>query len=250
MKKIIVFSPIFIFLIGFGLSVYAYILPGTYILKNMIENLGKAKRLEAVQEVIFYDGSPLGGGVEGMETVRYIFSDTFRSDLAYKSNERIHVVSKGEDLTISDQHISNVSEMWPDAYKDILLYRSWKSLEQQLLYRRINISVSSYGRFAGTPAYVVGATYPDETKPQVWFEKDSFHPIRWIVRTREEKGSGDTLEIRYEKWTQTDENWYPMHIVFYKNNIRVEEIKVKSITINPSFSKELFNIRRLKSMYQ
>jgi hypothetical protein len=137
-----------------------------------------------------------------------------------------------------------------DVYKEILLYRSQKSLERRLLFRRVSVSVSSYGRFEGKPAYVLGARYPDETKPQVWFKKDSLQPFRWILRTRNEEGSGEKLEIRYLEWQETNKNWYPMHIEFYKNDILIKEINVKSVKINPSFSKELFNIRRLKSVYR
>jgi hypothetical protein len=248
LKKYFIFSFVLIFSIGFYMCVHAYILPGKYILQNMIKNLGKAKRIEVSQEVIFYDGGPLGGGGEAMEAVKYVFSDMFRSDMTYKSKQRIHIVSKDEDLTIDDGSISTPSETWLDAYKDILLYRSKKTLEQRLLFRRVSVSVSSYGRFEGKPMYVLGVKYPDETKPQVWFMKDTFQPFRWILRTRNEKGSGDTLEIRYLEWRETDENWYPMHIEFYKNDILVKEINVKSIKINPFFPKEIFNIRRLSSV--
>ena len=244
-RKYIIFSIVFISSIGFYLSVHAYILPGPYILKYMIKNLGEAKRLEVIQEVIFYDG-----GEKGTETAMYIFPDTFRSDMTYENKQRIHVVSKGEDLTVDDGSISTSSETWLDAYKEPLLYRSRKSLERHLLFRRIRVSVSSYGRFEGKPAYVLGARYPDETKPQIWFKKGSLQPFRWILRTRNERGSGDRLEIRYLEWQETNENWYPMHIEFYKNDTLVKEINVKSVKINPSFSKELFNIRRLKSVYR
>jgi len=211
----------------------------------MIENLGKARSLEVSQEVIFYDGGPLGGGVEGTETASYIFPDRFRSDLTVKGKKKIHVVSNGEDLTIDDGDITTASETWMDAYEELLLYRTKSSLEQRLLFRRVSVSVTSYGRFEGKPAYVMGAYYPDEKRPQVWFMKDTFQPFRWIIRTPDGQGEGETLEIRYLQWQQTNENWYPMHIEFYQNNVLVKEINVKSITINPSFSKELFNIRSL-----
>jgi len=105
-RKYIISSIVFISSIGFYLSVHAYILPGPYILKYMIENLGKAKRLEVVQEVMIYDNSPQDGGVEGMETVKYIFPDKFRSDIASGNKQRIHIVSKGEDFTIHDGSIT------------------------------------------------------------------------------------------------------------------------------------------------
>src|SRR4030043_1954860 len=100
--KYSIFCLAFISFISLYLSAHAYILPGSYILKYMIENLGKAKSLEVSQEVIFYDSGLMGGGAEGMETAKYIFPDSFRSDMTYKSKQRIHVVSKGEDLTIDD----------------------------------------------------------------------------------------------------------------------------------------------------
>jgi outer membrane lipoprotein-sorting protein len=249
-KKYSIFLFVLTFSIGFCLVAYAYILPGPYLIKYMIQNFGKAKRLEVTQEVILYDGGPLGGGVEGTETLRYIFPDTFRSDMTYKSKQRIHIVSKGKDLTIDDGAILTPSEDWLDMYKEILLYRTTQSLKERLLFRRVSVSVSSYGRFEKKPAYILGAMHPDDTKPQVWFMKGTLHPFRWILRPRNETGSGDKLEIRYLEWAQTDENWYPMRIEFYKNDTLVKEINVKSVKINPVFSKTLFDINRIKSTYR
>jgi len=249
LKKIILFGIALVSITGFYLSVFAYILPGPYMLKYMIRDLGDAKRLEVTQEVIFYESGSLDGS-EGKEIVKYIFPDTFRSDMKYKDKERIHVVSRGEDLIVHEGSIATSPSTWLDIYKDLLLYRSRRLLEEQLLFRRVSTSVVSYGRFEGNAAYVMGATSPDETKPQVWFTLDLLQPYRWILRTRNGRGFGDTLEVRYLNWKEIEENWYPMHIEFYKNNTLVKEINVKNVKVNPSFSKELFNIRRLKSVYR
>ncbi len=231
-------------------QVNAYVLQGPHILELMTQKLGKLERLMVSQKLIFYDDSQEKGAVELVETLRYVFPETFRSDILSKNVERIQVLSKGVVLTVIDGKVAAEPETRFDRYKDILLYRSRMLLEQRLSILGVDVKVSSLGRFEGKPAYVLGAQYPDETVPQIWFDKDSFRPFRWIIMSRTGESSDDSLEVRYLKWGKSGKTWYPMRIKFYKNDILVREINVQNIKVNPSFSKDLFDIEYLKSIYK
>lgn len=226
----------------------AYVLQGPHLLDLMTQNLGKSKRLLISQKLILYDNSRQGG-LEFDETLKYIFPETFRSDIISENVQRIHVLSKGEALTVIDGKAVAVSETIYGRYKDIFLYNSRVLLEEKLCLHGVDVDVSSLGRFQGQPVYVVGAQYPDETVPQIWLTKDTFRPLRWIITGKTAENSEDTLEVRYLDWQPLNKMWYPMRVEFYRDDILVREIKVQNIETKPMFSEDLFDIDHLKSIY-
>lgn len=235
------------------LSLYAlanaYVLQGPHILELMVQNVGKAKGLWVSQKLVCHDNGEQNGAVEFYETLKYVFPETFRSDILSDTIQRIQVLSNGLALTIIDGKVAAESETRLDRYKDLLLYRSRMLLEQRLSLLGVDITVSSLGRFEGKPAYVLGAQYPDESVPQIWFDKDSFRPFRWIVMCGAGETRNESLEVRYAGWHQVNRTWYPMHIELFVNDILVREIKVQDIRVNPSFTEDIFDIEYLRSTY-
>jgi outer membrane lipoprotein-sorting protein len=227
----------------------AYVLPGPYILELMTQNLGKANSLLVSQTLVIHDTSPGKIGLELSETLRYVFPDTFRSDTMSENIYRIHVLSKGKTLTVIDGKIVDESDKCYDCYKDILLFRPKEMLKDKLSLLGVDVTVSSLGRFQGKPAYVLGAQYPDETIPQLWLDKDTFRPFRWIITKQTGENRENSLEVRYSEWHQVRHIWYPMRIEFFMTGILVREIHVQNIKVDPSFSKDLFDIGHLKSLY-
>jgi outer membrane lipoprotein-sorting protein len=227
----------------------AYVLPGPYILKLMTKNLGKAKSLLVSQILVIHDDTPQKSGVELSETLRYVFPEMFRSDTLSEQVQRIHVLSKGKVVTIIDGKVADESDNRYDRYKNILLFKPGKMLQDKLTLLGVDVTVSSLGRFQGKPAYVLGARYPDETTSQIWLDKDTFRPFRWIMTNKPEQSRENSLEVRYLEWQKVHQTWYPMRIEFFMAGILVREIHVQNIKVNPSFSKKLFDIKHLKSLY-
>ncbi len=224
-----------------------YVLQGPHLLDLMIKKYGKAKRLLVSQKLIFYDNSRQIGAVKINETLSYVFPEEFRSDILSENTQKIHVVSKGRELTIIDGKIADDFQSVFDIYKDIILYRSRILLQERLNILGVDTSISSLGRFRGKIAYIVGAQYPDESAPQIWLNKDTFRPFRWIISKKTENNRQDTTEFRYVEWERFDNNWYPMRIEIYQNDTLLREIVVDNIDITPSFSEDLFDIKQLQS---
>ena len=235
-------------LISLSGSAIAYVLPGPFVLELMVSHFGKAKRLLVHQSLKIYRQELQNGHVELNETLKYIFPDKFRSDILSKNTHRIHVVSSVGLLTIIDGKVSADRSSRFDYYKDILLYHSPLMLQKRLSLLGVDLSVSSLGRFQGKIAYVLGAEYPDESVPQVWVEKETFMPLRWIVTVKTENEKDD-LEIRYEQWAKKGNLRYPGRIVFYQNDLLLREIDVNQIQVDPRFSEKLFDIKHLRSTH-
>jgi len=184
------------------------------------------------------------------ESLRYVFSEAFRSDIVSDTNQRIYVFKDGQTLTVIDGVISGGNETRFDFYKDLLLYRSRETLSERLSYLGVDISVSSLGKFEEHLAFVVGAEYPDETVAQVWIDMATFQPLRMIIPSGGNSYSTDFLEIRYSQWQKISKIWYPMQIEFIQDGATVRAIEVNDYQIDPNFSKEVFDIARLKLEYR
>jgi len=246
LQKILAFFSFIIF-VFFYTPANAYVIPGPHVLELMIEKLGRGKSLLISQKLSIYDVSHKKNIIELRETLKYSFPEKFRSEIQSENAKRIYVFSLGAALTVIDDKIVSNTETRFDCYKDVFLYRSRILLQNRLSLLGVDTSVSSLGRFQNKTAYVIGAKYPDESVSQIWLNKNTFQPVRWIII--DNKSNKDVLEIRYGDWKQTHKAWYPMRIEFYHNDILVREIYADKIKINPSFSDELFDIEHLKSVY-
>ena len=250
MRKNSIFLLSVVILLAVFSPANAYVLQGQHLLELMTQNFKKSRRLLVSQQLVLYDNSGLRSAVELNETLRYDFPETFRSDILSENVKRIHVLSKGMTLTVIDGKAAIESETRYDRYKDIMLFNSRALLEKRLASHGVDFTISSLGRFQGQPAYVLGAQYPDETAPQIWLDKDTFRPIRWVITGKVADNPEDCLEVRYLEWQRVHKTWYPMRVEFYKNDILVRQINVDNIEAAPDFPEDLFNIDHLKSIYR
>ncbi|MBN1932999.1 MAG: hypothetical protein JW786_15460 [Desulfobacterales bacterium] len=249
-KRYSIFILISFFTFGcFYPSVNAYVLRGPHLIELMIGSFGKAKSLSVSQELRLYKNNDQEDSIEITETLRYFFPGKYRSEIVSQHSQRIHLISSGIALTVVDGRVVPNSENRFDIYKDIFLYDSRISLQQKLFNSGVDVSVSSLGRFQDKPAYIVGAEYPDESVPQIWLDKNTFRPFRWIILNDTTENHEDFFEVRYQQWREIEGIWYPMVISFYQNSILIREILVENIEVNPSFSADLFDIEYLKSIY-
>jgi len=227
----------------------AYLLRGPHLLELMTQQYGKPKSLMVVQKVLFYDAASGGVLVEAGETLRYLFPNVFRSDSISPHASRIHLVSGGKTLTVIDQKIVANDETLFDLYKDILLYRSRESLGKRLTAAGIDTSLTCLGRFEGRVAVILGSEKPSERVSQVWVDKETFQPMRWVLVDGTDDELEMAMEIRYDDWRQVNHTWYPMHVAIYKDGGMVREIRVETLRVNPSFPKKLLDAEGLENKY-
>jgi hypothetical protein len=240
----------------FGSGTGAYILSGPHILHLMLENIGKSKGLLIEQQLkilneIQQDDSlsdSQSDSIELSETLSFSFPLKFRSDIIANNIQRSIIVSQKGAWSLTDGIVSEYFETRFDLYKDIFLYNSRELLEKRLSLLGVNINISSFGRFQGRTAYVIGAKYPDESAPQIWFDKETFMPFRWIITGKTPENPEDFFEIRYRNWQKTNNIWYPMLIEFFHNNNKLREIKAVTVITDPFFEKNIFNIESIKSV--
>jgi len=286
LKRLPIIFWLITFLFFIHAPVQGYVLQGLHILDLMIEQLGQTQSLYVTQGVIFYrpasqndaetseimDAPPqsteptetdlpedriaeLGhnvaaqGTLELEETLSYLFSTAFRSDARSRDSERIHVVSGDRSLTIVDGNIAPAAANRFDLYKDILLYRTREELADRLLELGVDVSVSSLGRFEGEINFVLGAVYPDDSVSQIWIDRETFLPIRWVMRGGSIGSASDVLEVHYLAWWKSGQSRYPSRIEFYQDGELVRVNQVKDFREGDMFSDDLFDIDLLRLSY-
>jgi len=229
---------------------HAYVLSGSHLLRLMTRDIGQGQGLIIDQKHIVYDARLPNESVELSETLRYLFPDKFRSDLRSEKTHRIHVLSNGTGLTVIDGKVAADDSNIYDRYMDVLLHREVRLLENRLAVLGVDVKRSSLGRFKGRIGFVVGSEYPDDSIPQLWLDKETFRPFRWIVLGRKSNGSGIEFEIRYHNWQKTEEIWYPMEIAVYENDVLTRMLKVKTIKARSNFASGIFSKQKLRSESQ
>lgn len=227
----------------------SYVLKGQHVLELMLKKNKLPTRLFINQSLTVYDSGFFAEASVYEQWVRYQLPEAFRTDIESEEFKQIHVVSADNSLTIIDDMVVSESEGWVDHYKDIFFYRSRAKLVNRLENLGIDFSTTSLGRLQGTICYIIGANYPDESVPQLWVAKDTFRPLRWIVKIADSETGLKHFEFLYKEWNTHHRTWYPSKIEFYEDQQMIRCIEVRQVEINPAFSKDLFDITRLKAYY-
>ena len=230
-------------------QVSGYVLDGRHILELMLDKMDLPGQMRVDQVLTVFDERFETGQLEIAETAWYKIPENFRTEIQTKNLNRIYLASGDETLTVLDGKIVSQDSNPIYHYKDLFCFRNRQSLADHLAYLGMNVSKSSYGRWEGTVAYVIGAQYPDESKPQLWVEKSSFLPIRWIFQVDHPSVGQDRVEFRYKDWQQTEGAWYPGLIEIIQGKGLSRRIDLQDIEINPPFTDVLFNIDHLRGLY-
>ncbi|NVM23681.1 MAG: hypothetical protein HWN68_18105 [Desulfobacterales bacterium] len=202
------------------------------------------------QKTVLYDPGLEGGMQELDETLYYGYPDRFRSEVSTHGVEQIRVVNPEGALIVLNGKIIGDAEEPFDHFKALLLYLETELLADRLFRLGINIGLVSLGRFKDKIAYVIGAKYPDESVPQVWIDKETFRPVRFILNGGGGKDA-PLKEIEYTDYKPLNEgNSYPSRILFFEGGTLVRMQVLKTFRIEPEVPDQLFDVAYLKSTYE
>ena len=228
---------------------HAYVLHGYHLLELMRKEMGTARSLEVIQKLTIQESVLPTEAVAVQETLSYRFPVAFRSEFTSPAGEHIQIYSNGRALTVVDRRIVSDTESELDHYKDIFLYDTRELLKNRLSQLGVAADVSSVGRFKGRIGYVLGAQYPDETVPQLWLDKETFRPMRWLLKPASAGNLSEAIEVRYDDWRKVSSIWYPERIEFYQGDRLMRRMQVQRTRVNPKLSDRLFDLTYLKSIY-
>ncbi len=151
------------------------------------------------------------------------------------------VFSDTRFVKVVDNKIAADRPSVEEYYMDILRLRDRNALSKRLADNGVDVNTSSLQRFRDKICYVVGSICPGkEPVSSLWVDKDTFFPVRYIVRTNQ-----NLVEIIYENWHRVSRTWYPMDIKVSLNKVPCFLIDVESFRLEADFPLGFFDIDRI-----
>ncbi|MCF8027707.1 MAG: hypothetical protein K9K81_05025 [Desulfobacteraceae bacterium] len=252
-----------------------YVLPAPFVAEQMQEHLNLPDQMEITQQLHVYpdeaDGKSQGaerlgktsadpekvsdpeasGPASFSQTVRYSRPGAYRSDINAPDFSQIYIESSGSQLFVLDGKILEDSRQWYACYKDLFMFSSRPPLVRHLEQLGVDMNISSLGRLNKKTVYVAGAGYPDLSRAQVWFDKNTFLPVRWIVAPAKKTGQQPAFEIRYLDWQRFDDRIrYPGKIEFYENGRLARAVTVEKLDRISGVPASDFDISTVRKKYQ
>ena len=228
---------------------HAHVPDGRRLLQLLSDKLGVVDTMKVVQNLRMTVPGETQGMAGVSETLRYRSPACFRSDIQGPAIRRIFVENNDHLVTVTDDKVSFSVKTWFDRYKDLLFCRSASMMQIRLDQWGVDTSITSLGRINGTPVYVLGGQYPDKSASQVWIDKNSLLPLRWLVAEKGASGSRIHREIHFLNWEKSAGVWYPMAVQFFQGRRLVREIQARQITSNGPIGEEWFDIEALRGRF-
>jgi hypothetical protein len=227
----------------------AYIICPELILEKMIQTVGWPSGYAVTQKVsLDYSACEAADDQASLfeETAWFKSSGKFRSRILVNNIKREYVFDNDGALTIIDGHIISTTENPLMVYKDLFIFRGRERLAERLSALGIDMTVVSLGRLGDTVAFVIGAQYPDESVSQLWVDKETFLPLRLILK---DVGSDVAVEVRYLDWQRQYRFRHPYRIEIYQNDRISRVVCVKNIQDGCREPDSFFDVATLKLQY-
>ena len=228
----------------------AYIIGPELILEKMIQAMGWPSGYVVTQKVSL-DYS----ACENTDDQATLFEETawlkipgkFRSRILVNNINREYVFDDNDGaLTIIDGQIISTSENPLMVYKDLFIFRGREPLAARLSALGIDMTVVSLGRLGDTVAFVIGAQYPDETVSQLWVDKETFLPLRLILK----RAADDVaVEVRYLDWRHQYRFRHPRRIEIYQKGRISRVVCVRTVQDGCREPDSFFDVATLKRQY-
>lgn len=235
--------------LGAGSPAAGYILDGRHVLELMLARMNPADRVQMEQTLTLFDERFEGGHLAVSQRVSCKMPYSFRSEIQTEELSRIYVAARDKSLTIVDGKIVSETGNLAHRYMELFCWPGREGLANHLSCTGMDVALSSYGRCGREPVYVIGARYPDQSPPQLWVDKDSLLPVRWILSATDHTGQREKVAFHFEKWRKTSGSRYPRLIQLFQGGRLVRRIEVQSITANPALPANYFDIAHLKAVY-
>jgi len=102
---------------------------------------------------------------------------------------------------------------------------------------RLGVSLAdvSLGRLAGRPAYVLGGR-PQDPRPQAWFDKETYQPVRLLGRI-----AGAQRDVRLLEWgSPSTGDGFPRAVEVHEGGVLTARFTAEKLSSNPKIPDAIF----------
>ncbi len=233
----------FILLYGMG---EAFVPQAPHLLYLVIEKIKQPVGIEAFQIKKILNYQELDPPFfEFEEKLIYSYPNQFRSEIISNTTTSFSIESDFNFVKVTDGINTSENKSPVDQYNDILLYRDYETLLNQLVRSGVDTKKVVFRRYNDSICYVIGKPI-ENGKPfaSLWIEKETLLPQKYVVEKDEW-----IVEFFYNNWQRVSKTWYPMQISVFLDRQLFSMIHVKSFDLKAGFSKDLFDIEHIKKVY-
>ena len=171
-----------------------------------------------------------------------------REEIRLPEGTRVSVYTQKRSLTVSPDGERKARKSGPNFFAHLIAGggpNDSESLANRLLRDLeaygVDTQKISYGRMDGRIAHVIGARPYEKTKPQVWIDKESYHPLRVVVAGKS-AGKNIVRELRFSGWGSSEAGgWYPKIIERFDEGLLTERAVTKKAERNITLERGLFD---------
>lgn len=183
-----------------------------------------------------------------IEALTYQLPGGFRAEIHSEAIQRLYLEVAGEALLTVDGRIVPKGGGWFEDYKDLLLYTRRLDLHRQLAIKGVDVAIATLGLWNERPVHVLGAYFPDAAPAQIWVDKETLLPVRWLLDTAGggpkdgPQGARQYFEIRYDRWQLFGKRRYPLRVQFFENHELVRTLTAKAVVVNSEVEAGLMDL--------
>jgi hypothetical protein len=199
------------------------------------------------------------------EELIYQLPGGFRADIRSDSIQRLYLEVDGEAVLVIDGRLEALESGWFDSYKDLFLFTRRLALHRHLAVKGVDLGVVSLGLWEARPVHVLGARFPDAAPAQIWVDKETLLPLRWLWQTplngsfdgavagavNGSRGDGDPgavrrFEIRYDRWQLFGKRRYPLRVQFFEDHELVRTLIAENIVVDQEVDASLMDLEAVR----
>jgi outer membrane lipoprotein-sorting protein len=182
--------------LGVAASASAYVPPASFILDKMAARLASVRGVSATWAGSLYGEAGVGSARATSGRLHLAAPDRFRLEMRVDETTRVESWSGSSKTVRSGETARTEVASGPHPLPSLFLGGSPRATLRE---KGVDLGVVHLGRLGSSICWVIGATAEDPTRPQLWVDKETFLPLRWV----ELEGQGETrrrVEWRFEDY--------------------------------------------------
>lgn len=231
---------------GLASQAAAYVLPASYILHE----LAKARRDMNIRDMTITLETHYGDPTETISERLYMKAPASSRRQDDAEPPQVHIQKKlkhaaGTEGSLRVQS-GPLTELLPlfllGDGKDLDNYSA--NARRALEHLGIDVKKSSMSRRQERIVYIIGATPHEKDKPQLWLDKHSYRPLRYIYYLNED-GKEIRYEMVFEDWASTvTNNLFPRITELWRDGKMIRHSEVEDLQTNQRLPDSLFVLPR------
>lgn len=244
-KRVVV--GIFLALVFAAAPARAYLLPASFLIRQMAERRSKAD----VRDCVVLLSAEMDGREQPVEERIYVKNpERFRLERDLGDANYVVVEREGKRAEGAGDALKSSKQPSTEMLASMLMPRGQTTEDmaartiatlQGLGVETKVVGITIYGRDARETAYVIGAKPYETDKPQLWVDSTTFLPVR-LISYVDEGGKKVRYESRFFDYTNDVGDFFPRVIENYRAGKLVRRAEVSDVKVNQDLPETLFQV--------